>query len=324
MMPVLPAEIEPHVKGIRTAAVAYRIIHKVGVGVIGVVLLAVVAAVIAAAGVLEQRQLAVVRHRVGAHYVEPPREKPVPGRLHFVIVAHQVVDDGAARTLVVVFADRAVDVFHVHLGIELRAVARLVPEFGRSRRRSIARSVIIMPVNERAHGAELGSLATNHALFGNVYPELARLYTEAVEHERLDVVGIGTVALVRHLLRRRRAFLSVGLRAFGRASGSRVHVVAIEPGIERTVKEVVAEYSRSEFPMHTVVVRSAAHKDIVLGNHQVIYCETPELHKAYRVIPLGIGVVRHVDVEFARVVRKILVEVILVPRLEIAAQRRFQ
>lgn len=324
MLAILPAKIEPHVKCVRTATVAYRVIHKVGIGIIGVVLFAEVAAVIAAARVLEEREFAVASHGIGAHHVEAPVELTVECSREFVVVAHEVVDDGAARALVIVLAHRAVDVFHVYLAVELRAVACLVTEFHGGRRRCVAGRVVVVPVDERTHGAEFRSLAAYHALFGNVYPEFFGLDTELVEHEGLDVVVVRAVALVRHLVVALGAFLRVGLGTHGRASGIVIHHVAVQPGIEGTEQKVVAEHACREFPAQAIVVRSTTHQDVVLGNHQVVKCKAPELHVAHGVFPHGVGVVRNVYVEFTRVVREILVKVVLVPGLQIATERGFQ
>lgn len=324
VLTVLPAEIEPQVESVGATAVAYRVIHKIGVGVIGVVLFAVVAAVVAAARVLEEREPAIASHGVGAHHVKPPAELAVERGRKFVIVAHEVVDYRAARALVIVLAHRAVDVFHVYLAIELRAVARLVAEFHGGRRRRVAGRVVVVPVDERAHGAELGSLAAYHALLCDVNPELFGLDAELVEHEGLDVVVVGAVALVCHLIVALGAFLRVGLGTHGRAAGRMVNHIAVEPGVERAEQEIVAEHAGSKFPAQAVMVGGAAHQDVVPGNLQVVEREPPELHVAHGVFPHGVGVVRHVYIEFARVVREILVKVILVPGLEIAPERGFQ
>ena len=323
VLAVLPAEIEPHVESVGATTVAYRVIHKVGVGVIGVVLFAVVAAVVAAARVLEEREPAVASHGVGAHHVEPPAELARRARLEFVIVAHEVVDYRAARALVVVLAHRAVDVFHVYLAIELRSVARLVAEFHGGRRRGVAGRVVVVPVDERAHGAELGSLAAYHALLDDVNPEFVGFHAETVEHEGLDVVVVNAVALVRHLVPGVGTLLRVGFRPLGRAT-VRTTRVAIEPRIEGAEQEVVTEDARRKFPVQAVVIRGAAHQDVVPGNLQPIDIEAPELHIAHGIFPNGVGVVRHVYIEFARVVREILVEFILVPGFEIAPERCFQ
>ena len=72
------------------------------------------------------------------------------------------------------------------------------------------------------------------------------------------------------------------------------------------------------------MIRGAAHQDVVPGNLQPFDIEAPELHVAHGIFPHGVGVVRHVYIEFARVVREILVEFILVPCFEIAPERCFQ
>lgn len=319
-----PAQFQPQVQSVCAATVAHGIVHKIGVGVVGLPLFAVVAAVVPATGVLQERKPAVVGGRVGADHLETPGVFAKAVGLDLMEIAHHVVQNRTVRPLVVVFAYGAVDVFHVDLAVEFGAVRRLVAKFQGRHGGGIACSVVVVPIDEGADGTEFQGLAPHHALLHHIGPELVGLYAKTVEHQVLDVVSVGAITLVRYLSAGVGAFLVVGLGAYRRAARRVVRHIAEEPRVQGAEHEIVTENAGGEFPVDTVVVGRASHQDVVLGDFQIVGAEAAELHETHAVVPLGIGVVGHVDVQLAGLVGEIRFPVVLIPGLQILAERRFQ
>ena len=98
-----PAQFQPQVKSIRATTVANRIIHKVGVGIVRIALLAIVATVVATAGVLQERKPTVVGGGVCTDPLETPGIFAKTVGLDLMEIASHVVQNGAVGALVVIF-----------------------------------------------------------------------------------------------------------------------------------------------------------------------------------------------------------------------------
>ena len=260
--------------------------------------------------------------RVGANHVEAPGECSVTARRNFLVIARHKADHAAVRALVVIFAHGAIDVFHVNLAIELGGANRCETQFKRGHGLGVTARKIVVQEHERIHRAEFQFLAANHAFFNHISPKVRRFDTDAVVHEILHVVIVNAVALVGCLLAVFRALLFCRFGAFGRATGFRIDNVVKEPSVQRAHQEVITEYAGLEPPMQTIVVRGSAQGEVVRRDFQ-IRVKTAQLHIAHRVVPQGVGINRHANVEFARLVGKVCLEVAIVPGFDILAERRF-
>ena len=265
--------------------------------------------------------------RIGTHGVEAPRERSVAACRDFLIVSRHVADHTAVRALVVIFAHGAVDVFHANLSVKTGALNRGKAEFKRGDRLGVAAREIVVQEHERVHGAEFQVLATHHAFFDHISPEMFRFDTDTVVHEIFHILVVDSVALIGGLLVFFGAFLFRRLGAcrvtasrFVRFAGD----IVKEPRVQGRKQEVVAEDARLEFPVQTVVVRHAANRQVVRGYLEVFGIEAAQLHIAHGIIPQCVGVDGHADVEFARLVGKVRLEVTIVPGFDILAERGFQ
>ena len=72
------------------------------------------------------------------------------------------------------------------------------------------------------------------------------------------------------------------------------------------------------------MIRQSTKENIVLGNLQVFGIKTAKLHKANRIIPLGISIYRHIDIKLARLVSKVRLQFAIVPSFQILAKRSLQ
>ena len=238
-----------------------------------------------------------------------------------MIVTHHVIDDGAVRAHLFIFTDRACNVFHIDLAIELCTVRSLVTKFYRRCRRCITRCVIIVPEHKRIDGAEFQGLAANHTLFNNINPELFRIHAKSVENHVLHIFRIRTIALVTHLTTRRCTFLGIRFATFRRAARFVIYHIVKKPRIQGTQQKVIAKNANIQIPMDSIVIRQAANENIIFRYFQIFGIEPTKLNKAYRIFPFSISIYRNIDVKFTRLVSKVRFEFTIEPGFQILSQR---
>ena len=156
---------------------------------------------------------------------------------------------------------------------------------------------------------------------------MLRLDTDTVVHKIFHVLVVDTVTLVGCLLVLFGTLLLGGLGTSGITASRFVGFagdIVKEPRIQGRKQEIVAENARLELPMQTVVIRRTANRQVIRGHLQIVGGKTSQLHIAHGVVPQGIRVNGHANVEFARLVGKVRLVLAIVPCFDILAERGFQ